>query len=389
MEAEYAVIVIGAGPAGSIAAATVAEKGFKVLLIEKRQEIGSPIRCAEAVTKEGISEFIDPETRWIAAEINAFRLYAPNGSSASIRGLRTGYILERKIFDRELASRAANAGADVMVRTHATGLLVEGGKVRGVHINHLGEEVLVTSHIVIAADGVESQVARWAGLDTLPKLRHIDTGVQYLMSDLEIDPQVCEFHFGRGLAPGGYAWVFPKGERMANVGLAIGGNVSHPKTAHRYLREFVDKRFPRNAILGITAGAIPTGATIRKMVTDGLMVAGDAAHHTNPLTGGGIVNAMKAGKLAGAVAIKALEIGDCSKETLRAYEREWRRSVGKSLERFYRIKEVFLGLSDRDLNGAASVLAKLDDKDLTLRRVFMTVFRSNPKLSLLIPRIFV
>ena len=98
---------------------------------------------------------------------------------------------------------------------------------------------------------------------------------------------------------------------------------------------------------------------------------------------------MKAGKLAGAVAIKALEIGDCSKETLRAYEREWRRSVGKSLERFYRIKGAFLGLTDRDLNEAASVLAKLDGKDLTLRRVFMTLFKSNPKLSLLIPRIFV
>ncbi|MGB3903496.1 MAG: NAD(P)/FAD-dependent oxidoreductase [Anaerolineae bacterium] len=389
MRTEYAVIVIGAGPAGCIAAATVAERGFKVLLIEKRQEIGSPIRCAEAVTEEGISEFIDPETRWIAAEIDAVRLYAPNGSSAKISGLGTGYVLERKIFDRELASRAANAGADVMVKTHATRLLVEGGKVKGVHINHLGEEAWVTSRIVIAADGVESQVARWAGLDTLPKLRHIGTAVQYLMSDLEIDPQVCEFHFGRQLAPGGYVWVFPKGERMANVGLGIGGNVSHPKTAHHYLREFVDKRFPRNAILGITAGAIPTGATVRKMVTDGLMVAGDAAHHTNPLTGGGIVNAMKAGKLAAAVAIKALEAGDCSERTLRAYEREWHRSVGKSLKRFYRIKEALLGLSDRDFNEAANVLIKLIDEDLTLRRVLITVFKSNPKLLLLIPRVFV
>ena len=389
MRTEYAVIVIGAGPAGCIAAATVAKRGFKVLLIEKRQEIGSPIRCAEAVTKEGISEFIDPETRWIAAEINAVRLYAPNGSSARISGFGTGYVLERKIFDRELASRAANAGADVMVKTHATGLLVEGGKVKGVHINHLGEEAWLTSRIVIAADGVESQVARWAGLDTLPKLRHIGTAVQYLMSDLEIDPQVCEFHFGRQLAPGGYVWVFPKGERMANVGLGIGGNVSHPKTAHSYLREFVDNRFPRNAILGITAGAIPAGATVRKMVTDGLMVAGDAAHHTNPLTGGGIVNAMKAGKLAASVAIKALEAGDCSEKTLRAYEREWHRSVGKSLKRFYRIKEALLGLSDRDFNEAASVLTRLDDEDLTLRRVLMTVFKSNPKLLLLIPRAFV
>ncbi|MGB3905533.1 MAG: NAD(P)/FAD-dependent oxidoreductase, partial [Anaerolineae bacterium] len=108
-----------------------------------------------------------------------------------------------------------------------------------------------------------------------------------------------------------------------------------------------------------------------------------------PLTGGGIVNAMKAGKLAAAVAIKALEAGDCSEKTLRAYEREWHRSVGKSLKRFYRIKEALLGLSDRDFNEAANLLIKLEDKDLTLIRVFMTVFKSNPKLLLLIPRAFV
>jgi digeranylgeranylglycerophospholipid reductase len=389
MKAEYEVIVIGAGPAGSVAAARLAERKVDVLLIEKRQEIGSPVSCAEAVSKDGISEFVVPDRRWIAAEINAFRLYAPNGLYAEIRGLGDGYVLERKIFDRDLASRAANAGADVMAKTSATGLFMEDGEVRGVDINHLGEETLVRSRIVIAADGVESQVARWAGLDTLPRLPDIDTALQYLMSDLEIDPHVCEFYFGQDVAPGGYVWVFPKGERMANVGLGISGNASYPKIAHHYLQEFVDRRFPRNAILGITAGAIPTGATVGRMVADGFMVIGDAAHHTNPLTGGGIVNAMKAGKIAADVATKALDIGDCSKATLREYERQWHRSVGKSLKKYYRIKEASLRLTDQDMNEAARALSKLDIKDLNLRTLFLTVFRSNPKLLLLIARLFV
>ncbi len=387
MKDAYEVIVIGAGPGGSIAATTLAESDVDVLLIEKRQEIGSPIRCAEGVGKEGITEFIDPDPRWIAAEIKGFRLYAPNGMPVEIRGLGDGCVLERKIFDRELASRAADAGADVMAKTGAVGLYMEDGEVRGVHINHLGEEALVRSRIVIAADGVESQVARWAGLRTVPKLRDIDTAVQYLMSDLEIDPEVCEFYFGQEVAPGGYVWVFPKGDRMANVGIGISGNNSYPKTAHQYLQEFIDRRFPRNAILSVMAGAIPTGATVRKMVTDGLMVVGDAAHHTNPLSGGGIVNAMKAGKLAAEVAIKALEVGDCSEKTLQVYEKRWHRSVGKSLKRYYRIKEAAMRLSDQDMNEAAKVLSKLDMEDISLRRVFLTVFRNNPKLLLLIPRV--
>ena len=389
MKTAYDVIVVGAGPAGSIAATRLAESNFKVLLIERRQEIGSPIRCAEGVIKDGISEFIAPDARWIAAEIKAVRFYAPNGSSVEIRGLGHGYVLERKLFDRDLASRAAKAGADVLAKTIATGLHTEGDKVKGVHINRLGKTALVRSRIVMAADGVQSQVARWAGLDTLSRLRDIDTAVQYLMSDVDIDPQVCEFYFGQEVAPGGYAWVFPKGERVANVGLGVAGNASYRKTAHRYLQEFVDRRFPRNAILGITAGAIPTGATVGKMVTDGLMVIGDAAHQTNPLTGGGIVNAMKAGKMAADVAIKALESGDCSKEALQPYERQWHKSVGKSLKKYHRIKEGLLRLSDQDFNEARRVLSKLKDKDINLRRVFLTVFRSNPKLLSLIPRLFV
>ena len=160
MRDEYDVIVVGAGPGGSIAARTAAEE-CDVLLVEKRQEIGSPVRCAECVEKRTLSMYIQPDKKWIATEINGVRFIAPDGTtltvSAEALGIEgvLGYVLERKIFDRELAKDAARAGAHVMVRTRATGLIVENGTVKGVKLNRLGEDFEVRSQVVIGADGVE------------------------------------------------------------------------------------------------------------------------------------------------------------------------------------------------------------------------------------------
>src|SRR5208337_337925 len=114
MKSEYDVIVVGAGPAGSIAARTAAEHGLDVLLIEKRQEIGDPVRCAEGTGKEGLAQFMDLDPRWICAEVTGARIYAPNGMcielSEKLAGKEVGFVLERKIFDRSVAKTAAKAG---------------------------------------------------------------------------------------------------------------------------------------------------------------------------------------------------------------------------------------------------------------------------------------
>ena len=144
MKEEYDVIVVGAGPTGSIAARTAAEE-CDVLLIEKRQEIGTPVRCAEGVDKDRLSKFIQPDKKWIANEIYGARIIAPDGTTLHLSGEAVGmegemgFILERKFFDRELAKNAARAGAHVMVRTRATGLIAENGAIKGVKLNRLGE----------------------------------------------------------------------------------------------------------------------------------------------------------------------------------------------------------------------------------------------------------
>lgn len=163
MKDKYDVLVIGAGPAGSIAAKTAAEKGLDVLLIEKRQEIGDPVRCAEGVNKECLKKHVEIDKRWICADLKGSCIFSPPDGTKiemaeEISGGEVGYVLERKVFDRALAEHAATAGgAEVRVKTRATGLIIEDDFVKGARLMHLGKEYEVRASIVIGADGLNQR----------------------------------------------------------------------------------------------------------------------------------------------------------------------------------------------------------------------------------------
>ncbi|VVB87002.1 Digeranylgeranylglycerophospholipid reductase [uncultured archaeon] len=331
MKSRYDVIVVGAGPAGSITAKTCAEAGLEVLLIEKRQEIGDPVRCAEGVGKDALIKHIKPDEKWIAAEVKGSKILAPDGTEIKMSGdassKKVGYVLERKVFDRALAQKAALAGAEVMVKTRATGLLRNNGKVTGIKAMYMGETCDINSDIVIGADGVESKVGRWGGINTALKPGDIDTCAQFLVSNIE-PGEYSKFFLGEKYTPGGYVWIFPKGEHTANVGLGILGSRSGNIRAISLLHRFIDNYMPQAKILEIVVGGVPVSGPIKQTVTDGLMLVGDAARQSDPLTGGGITNAMDAGKMAGDVCIKAKEIGDFSGKILKEYVDKWRESIG-------------------------------------------------------------
>ena len=153
-------------------------------------------------------------------------------------------VLERKIFDRELAHSAAKAGGEVLVKARATGLIRNGRGIEGVKLVVQGEPKEVRAKIVIGADGTESQSPRWAGLKSIPPLKNFYTAAQYLMTGIDVIPRICQYHIGWSIAPGGYCWVFPKGDRQANIGLVMWVDPKEKKTAIQYLNDFVAARFP-------------------------------------------------------------------------------------------------------------------------------------------------
>lgn len=378
------MVVIGAGPAGSITAKTAAEKGLSVLLIEKRQEIGDPVRCAEGVSKVCLKKHIDLDDRWICADVKGSRIFAPDGTmiemAEEVAGAEVGYVLERKLFDRALAYESAKAGVEVFVKTRATGLIIEDGFVRGVRIMHRGEEREVRCKIVIGADGVESKVGRWAGIDTSLKPVDIETCAQFLMSNTGIDQEYCYFYLGNEVAPVGYIWIFPKGNDLANVGIGILGSKSGQKTAVEYLEDFVADKFPDARVLEVDVGGVPVSGSIDKTIANGLMLVGDAARQSDPITGGGIVNAMEAGEIAGEVAYEAISSGDLSETKLREYEKKWRSTVGLEIDNSLIVKNVFIKFTDKELNDLAHSLKNVNFSTMSLLDLLYALFKANRRL---------
>jgi digeranylgeranylglycerophospholipid reductase len=154
------------------------------------------------------------------------------------RGGDTGYILERRVFDRALAEAAASAGARVLTETLLIGLLRESGRLAGVRVSWRGETTAVAARVVIAADGVESQAARWAGVDKTLSPHDVMSCAQFLMAGVDIDPTCCAYFMGEAAAPGGYIWVFFKGANRAKLGIGVQSDLSQ-RPALDYLLEFI------------------------------------------------------------------------------------------------------------------------------------------------------
>jgi digeranylgeranylglycerophospholipid reductase len=365
-----------------------------VLLLEKRQEIGEPVRCAEVVPlwqspifPKSFSEYVQPDPRWVANEVRRIRATSPDGTTVEVSEDTFGvegplaFVVERKLLDRQLAKDAARAGADVMVRTRATGLIIDEETVRGVRVNRLGDDFELSAKIVIAADGVESQIGRWGGINTTLGPKDIASCAQYYAENVDVTENTIDVYYGSQIG-GGYVGVFPKGGKAANVGLAVPGSRIAAKRPIDYLDEFMAKRFPGAQQIGLVLGGTPISDVLHTIVRNGLMLVGDAARHTDPLTGGGIVPALESGTIAGEVAGKAVRKNDPSERVLREYEVEWNSLFGATRKLRYSIKELAVSLSDEEINRVMRVFDGIQPEELNLKGITMRFLRKDPRLLL-------
>jgi len=232
---------------------------------------------------------------------------------------------------------------------------------------------------LIAADGPEGHIARWAGLKPAAKAKEMESGVQYEMCNVEFErPGVIEFYFG-SCAPGGYVWIFPKGEDIANVGLAILPHKAE-KTAIEYLDDFIAKcPYTQNAqAVELNVGGDPVGGMTKKLYDDNILVCGDAAGQVNPLTGGGIISGMTGGMCAGQVAAEAIK-EDCSKKFLKQYDEMAHEELDHEIKRYKKVQEYLLTLSDSELDSIAHAFENESFEKISTTEIVKKLIKISPK----------
>jgi digeranylgeranylglycerophospholipid reductase len=386
------VLVVGAGPAGSIAAwqAKQAAPELDVALLERDRAVGSPVRCAEGVGDAGLREFANPDgADWAARKITRVIFLAPDDTEVKVAERDVGWVLDRTRFDAHLAAQAAAAGAAVLVGTEATGMTRAADGRWHVRVKQRGVEEIYRARVVIGADGVEAMVGRWAGIDTRVPARDMESCAQYILQGIDFDPDAIYLQFGDRIAPGGYAWIFPRGVGVANVGLGLVALKADGRNAREYLDAWVARRYPTAARTALTVGGVIVHTTIKRTYSDGVLIAGDAAHMINPLSGGGIVNAMKAGRLAGCTAAAAIREGDTSEHRLATYHKAWMDLLGDDHLKYYRIKQALENLDDAFFNGLARTVNGIPQEQRSLGRIFAHALIRHPQLIPVAARFFV
>ncbi len=381
------VLVIGAGPAGSMTAKWAAKGGARVLMIEKRQEIGSPVRCGEGMSKDWLKEVGITPGKWVNLEVEGARIYSPSEKVLEINeksaGNEVGYVVERDGFDKALAIDAANAGAEILLKTAATQVLREGGKVVGVRAKQFGEPFEIRAPVTIGADGFESQVGRWAGLPTNLALKDMDSCLQYRMTNVDCDTRYCDFYLGQ-VAPGGYVWIFPKDTGLANVGIGVQlSKIQGMAEARKYLDAWIAKHpaYSKGKTIDVVGGGVSIAPPIRQAAADGIMLVGDAARMIDPLTGGGIANGCIAGKICGQVAAEAVHAKTPSKEFFQKYEKGWRARLEEKLYRNWLAKEKLCTLSDETFDKVIDALEGVKLEKLSVHNILKAVHTKYPEVT--------
>jgi digeranylgeranylglycerophospholipid reductase len=339
MRSKYDVVVVGGGPAGLTAARFAAQHGAEVLLMERYNQIGDHICCAEAVTFSGLTAVVEPQPSWICSRISGIKLFSPGGDSAFIDHPDAGYTLDRAKFEKYLAKLAEDRGVEIVTGCRAERLQRHNNRFSRIDAVADGETRTIEYRILIAADGVESTIAREAGLTKSLLPSRLASCAQYRLHNTSVEPEIPELYFDHAMAPGGYAWIFPKSGNSANVGLGVIPPLAGKTSPFEYLDRFLRRKFESYTIGGRMMGIVPLFEGRKSMLKDNLVVAGDAARLIDSLTGAGIATALFSGKIAGELA--ATCIAEQEIDVLKEYPKRFMKVFGRRLRLYSLAHEVF------------------------------------------------
>ncbi len=358
---DYDVIVIGGGPAGSTVARYAANAGISVLVLDARSSIGTPLQCGELVPTNDEMRRLCPDVpdmddlfqtpeHAISRRCDTMNIITPSGKSLSYNF--EGLILNRVAHDEELVLMAKQAGAKYLVNSYVKEIEDNTVTLRN------GDSI--TAKVIVGAGGHKDPVRRkfWSE-------KSINIPVKFQLKDGDYGDAV-ELHFG-SMAPGGYAWMFPKSSG-ANIGIGIQKSFAKGVPFNKYAANFIDQYDGETTFKG--AGALPMSGTIKTFVKGNYLLVGDSAGMVLPSNGAGITIAMIGGRIAGQVIADHIT----NDVDLNNYEKIWKKQMGKVMKnskRSFKIGSIMFRMPDKLLDLFFNRLTKaIVWRAVTCRRMF-------------------
>lgn len=365
------IIVIGAGPSGSYSAYNAAKLGVNVVICEEHKEVGIPNHCAGHLNVSSLKRLgLQVPHEALENEIKGAIFISPSGNEFRLRSNSpVSYVVNRELFDKHIADLASNAGAHYLFKSRVKSIFFDSGYVKGVSL----KDGKMNANIVIDAEGCSSSILKQTGIIGL-KSSSIVRGIQTDVDLLEKgDEDMVEVYLGRNVAPNFFAWIIPRKDGTAKVGLATSSGYPN-----QYLQKFIkkhpiaSKKLKNSKKLGLSAHPIPLAGPIGKTYSNGFLVVGDAASQVKSTTGGGVIFGLTCAEVAGKVAVEAVESNNFSEEFLSSYEHEWKRLLGFDLRIMHFMRRILNSLSDSRIDkifdlsnrlGLETVIEKFGDID--------------------------
>lgn len=366
------IVVVGAGPCGSLSAYTAAKLDTNVLVCEEHNQVGKPNHCAGHLSISSLQKLgLNYPSNIIENKIMGAKFCSPKGNQFVLRcQAPVTYVLNREKFDKHLAQLAMNAGAQYRFNSRVKSLVLDSGYAKGVVLKN-GEKL--ESKMVIDAEGCSSSVLKQSGLGGLSSSAVV-RGIQAEVDCVEnVETDMVELYLGQKVAPDFFAWIIPKTDGTAKVGLAT--SKGNPQ---QYLEKFMkkhpvaSKKLKHSKITKTTVHPIPLAGPIQKTYSNGFLAVGDAASQVKATTGGGVVFGATCAKIAGEVAAEAVGCNDFSEEFLSRYETRCKQSVDFELKVMLQLRRMLNSLSDKKTDslielcnrlGVDKVLEKVGDVD--------------------------
>jgi digeranylgeranylglycerophospholipid reductase len=380
-------IVVGGGPVGSFAALNLARLGAKVTVFEEHAAVGSPSHCAGHLSIRSLRNLgLYPLSGKIVE--NTFSManfYSPMGTKLSVRLTHpVTCAVNRTFFDGHLAEKAEAAGVRYCLSSRVRSLLIDNGFVKGVNVEQKDTtEEKVSAKIVVDAEGISSRILRQTGLSTLNRDRlvyAVETEVENV-KNVELD--AVEVFLGKNYAPGLFAWLIPRLDGTAKVGLAT--KTGNPKEFLQRLmlkHPVASKQLGTAKITRIAFHPISLGGPILKAYSNGFIAVGDAASQVKPTTGGGVIFGLTCAKIAAKVASEAIRRNDVSSNYLQLYQKRCGDMLGFDFNVMLRIRKFLDALSDERVDKALRFCATLG-LDKTLLNVEEIDFQGHTLLKIL------